>query len=142
MRKSTKIWLAIPAAVLAVGIVQFLGGDRIFSAFFGARHDPVHDALTTAAITLRPSLPKRIDEMTELIDVSVAEDTITYELKLDDALPAASIEKIKQNIQAVHQRGTCADPGMSAVVRAGGTSAVTYIFKGNTIATASVSHCP
>lgn len=132
----SRTWIVLIAIVAATGIAS------IFTVFNGARHDPVHDALNTAAIGLRSSLPERLDEMSELVGVSVEDDTITYQVKLADALPEASIEQIKKNIQAVHQKRTCADPGLSAVVKAGGTSELTYIFKGNAIVTARVSSCP
>lgn len=134
------IVVGLVAAVIGKGLGK-VGGEVVMDAVDTSRKfDAVHEGLEKAAAQLRSDLPKRVDEITQLTSVNVSGTTISYVMKIDDNVQESVIYGIRNSIQELNQKRTCAAQ-TKELIAAGGKMVWQYVHKGATFATASVSSC-
>jgi len=94
------------AASLVAGVVSFTVVGQLTRHAFTAMRTPspaaIDETLQKAVNELKPSLPKRIDEVTTLVDVSHAGKQMTYVYEVD-----THGRQIPSNFTAIARRELC-----------------------------------
>lgn len=142
-RKWAKTIATLALALLAVSRVDAAAGGVTIDALKASPSaSAINQYLERVAAEMQDTLPKRIDPITELVEVLVEGTTFTYGMKVDDGLSDADLQFIKRNAQSVGREYACQDDEIPALVNAGATVKWNFIHKGVTFVIVSISSCP
>ncbi|MBX3562315.1 MAG: hypothetical protein KF780_10945 [Sphingomonas sp.] len=106
-----------------------------------ARHQ-VEEILEQAVAEVRPTLPRRLDDITTFHAISAAGGTLVYGYRLD--LPASAIDRgsFRREMTAQLSSEVCGNPGMAEIVTLGGRFTYSYsVGNGAPLADIEIDRC-